>query len=64
MYLKGTGKYKLCLYSRNLNSISDQIDLPLLRSIFDNVYLSTENTLTGQELKLMTGEPEFDVIDL
>ena len=63
-YLKATGKYHLTLYSRDMPLISDQIDLPLLQGIFDKVYLSSRESLTGQELILLSGEDEFDVVDL
>lgn len=63
-YLRASGKYQLSLYSRNLPYISDQVDIPLLQSIFDDVYFSSEVALTGQELISMSGEDEFDVVDL
>jgi hypothetical protein len=63
-YLQATGKYELSLYSRHLPSISDQIDTSLLNNIFDNVYLSSEEELTGEELTLMSCEDKFDVVDV
>ena len=63
-YLKSTGKYELALYARDIAAISNQIDLELLSGVFDEIYWSKGNVLSGTELSLMSNDNHFDVVDL
>ncbi len=63
-FLQASGNYHLSLYTRHLPAISDQIDSSILNSIFDNVYFSSEDVLTGEELALMSCENNYDVLDV
>ena len=63
-YLKKTGAFELSLYSREVVTISNQIDRNELSQIFDNIHWAKSEILSGEELSSLSGRKVFDILDL
>ena len=63
-FLKNEKKYKLYLYSRNTALIEDQINLSELEELFDEIFWSSFEELTAEELLNLSTFKKFDVIDV